>query len=121
MASTTNVADIGSDYAQRYGFHDPEEYFQRAAKGLNHEVVEMISRLKKEPEWMREFRHKALDIFVAKPMPTWGDTTMLSEINFDDITFQPRPSFFVDFSMVWGRRFQETRHQHASPESSTTL
>jgi Fe-S cluster assembly protein SufB len=90
MASTPKVADIGTDYGQRYGFHDPEEYFMRTPKGLSHEVVEAISRLKKEPEWMREFRHKALDVFLAKPMPTWGDTAMLSEINFDDITYYVR-------------------------------
>jgi Fe-S cluster assembly protein SufB len=90
MVATPKVADIGTDYAQRYGFHDPEEYFMRTPKGLSHEVVEAISRLKNEPDWMREFRHKALDIFVAKPMPTWGDTAMLSEINFEDITYYVR-------------------------------
>jgi Fe-S cluster assembly protein SufB len=90
MASTPKVADIGTDYSQRYGFRDPEEYFMRTPKGLSHEVVEAISRLKKEPDWMREFRHKALDIFLAKPMPTWGDTKMLSEINFDDIPYYVR-------------------------------
>lgn len=63
----TNVADIGDDYAVKYGFRDPEEYFLKGAKGLSHEVVEMISRMKKEPEWMRKFRHDALDIFLAKP------------------------------------------------------
>jgi len=90
MASTPNIADLGHDYAERYGFHDPEEYFHRAPKGLSHEVVEMISRLKKEPEWMRAYRHKALDTFLAKPLPSWGDTAMLSEIDFDDITYYVR-------------------------------
>ena len=90
MASTPTVADIGSDYNRRYGFHDPEEYFMRTPKGLSHEVVEAISLLKKEPAWMREFRHKALDVFFAKPMPTWGDTAMLSEIDFDNITYYVR-------------------------------
>ena len=90
MASTPTVADIGSDYNRRYGFHDPEEYFMRTPKGLSHEVVEAISLLKKEPEWMREFRHKALDTFFAKLMPTWGDTAMLSEIDFDQITYYVR-------------------------------
>jgi len=90
MASTPHIADLGQDYAERYGFHDPEEYFHRAPKGLSHEVVEMISRLKKEPEWMRSYRHKALDTFLAKPMPTWGDTAMLAEIDFADITYYVR-------------------------------
>ena len=87
MSTVPTVSDIGSDYSQRYGFHDPEDYFQRAPKGLSHEVVEMISRLKKEPEWMRALRHQALDTFVAKPMPTWGDTEMLSQMNFAEITY----------------------------------
>jgi Fe-S cluster assembly protein SufB len=87
MAGAPNVTDIGADYTRRYGFHDPEVYFQRAPKGLSHEVVEMIARLKHEPDWMRAFRHRALDTFLAKPMPTWGDTEMLSQINFDDITY----------------------------------
>jgi Fe-S cluster assembly protein SufB len=90
MASTPKIADLGHDYAERYGFHDPEEYFHRTPKGLSHEVVEAISRLKKEPEWMRAYRHKALDIFLAKPMPTWGDTAMLSEIDFAEITYYVR-------------------------------
>ena len=37
----------------------------------------MISRFKDEPEWMRAFRHEALDIFLAKPMPRWGDQAAL--------------------------------------------
>lgn len=90
MSANPNLASINADYAERYGFHDPEEYFVKAPKGLNHEVVEMISRLKGEPQWMREFRHRALDIFFAKPMPTWGNTEWLSRIDFDDIHYYLR-------------------------------
>jgi Fe-S cluster assembly protein SufB len=85
------VANIGDDYAIKYGFKDPEEYFHKGSKGLSHEVVEMISRLKKEPEWMRKFRHEALDIFLAKPMPRWGDTALLGSIDFSDIFYYIRP------------------------------
>ena len=87
MATRAPIADIGRDYAQRYGFRDPEEYFLRSPKGLSHEVVEMISRLKGEPEWMRAARHQALDIFTSRPMPTWADTELLSQIDFDAITY----------------------------------
>jgi Fe-S cluster assembly protein SufB len=87
----TNVADIGEDYESKYGFHDPEEYFHKGAKGLNHEVVEMISRLKKEPDWMRTIRHEALDTFLAKPMPRWGNTELLNSIDFADIYYYIRP------------------------------
>lgn len=93
------VIDIGDDYAARYGFHDPEEYFHKGAKGLNHEVVEMISRMKKEPNWMRKFRHEALDIFLAKPMPKWGNTALLNSIDFNDIYYYIKPTEFQ--SRTW--------------------
>lgn len=85
------VIDIGDNYAEKYGFRDPEEYFHKGAKGISHEVVEMISRMKKEPDWMRDFRHKALDIFYSKPMPKWGNTELLNSINFDDIYYYIKP------------------------------
>jgi Fe-S cluster assembly protein SufB len=78
---------VREDYTARYGFADPEEYFLRAPKGINHEVVEMISRIKNEPGWMRQFRHQALDTFLSKPMPGWGDTELLGSINFADIHY----------------------------------
>lgn len=92
MTALPSLANVNADYAERYGFRDPEEYFVKAPKGLNHEVVEMISRLKKEPDWMRQFRHRALDIFSAKPMPRWGNTAMLSQIDFADIHYYLRPT-----------------------------
>ncbi|MDI3317131.1 MAG: Fe-S cluster assembly protein SufB [Bacillota bacterium] len=70
----------------QWGFRDPDDrYVYRGTKGLSREVVEEISRLKNEPDWMREFRLHALDVFLSKPMPTWG--VDLSEIDFDQITY----------------------------------
>ena len=64
------LKEIGSDYAERFGFHDPEtDYAYKAPKGLSREVVESISSYKDEPEWMRDFRLQALEIFRSKPMP----------------------------------------------------
>lgn len=88
--SSTRPLDINQDYAERYGFADPVAYFAQAPKGINHEVVEMISRLKGEPQWMRELRHRALDVFFAKPMPSWGNQELLSRIDFDEITYYAR-------------------------------
>ncbi len=81
---------IREDYEQKYGFHTPEEYVFKARKGLDREIVEQISYMKGEPDWMREFRLRALDIFFKKPMPTWGAD--LSEINFDDIYYYIKPA-----------------------------
>jgi Fe-S cluster assembly protein SufB len=89
-----SISNLGDDYADKYGFKDPEEYFHKGAKGVSHEVVEMISRLKKEPDWMRKFRHEALDIFLAKPMPRWGNSALLDTIDFADIFYYVRPMEF---------------------------
>ncbi len=91
MSVKQNVAGINQDYTEKYGFHDPEDYFLKAPKGLDHEVVEMISRKKKEPEWMRKIRHQALDIFFEKPMPTWGNLELLAELDFENIHYYIKP------------------------------
>lgn len=74
----------------QYGFRDKDVSIYRAKRGLSREVVEEISRIKNEPQWMLDFRLKALDIFFSKPMPMWGGD--LSGLNFDDITYYVKPS-----------------------------
>ncbi|RYX98947.1 Fe-S cluster assembly protein SufB, partial [bacterium] len=44
-------------------------------------------RMKKEPEWMTKFRLDSLKTFYAKPMPTWGNSEMLNDIDFDNIHY----------------------------------
>ncbi len=72
-----------------YEFYDKINPVYSTGKGLNRKVVEEISDIKKEPDWMRRSRLKALEIFLSKPMPTWGPD--LSEINFDEITYYTKP------------------------------
>ena len=93
MSTTENdvVKGIRSEY--QYGFSNPDEakdYFFKSGRGLSHEVVEAISGHKNEPDWMREFRHKALDYFYARPLPTWGGN--LAEIDFDNIYYYIKPT-----------------------------
>src|ERR671925_1280297 len=85
---TEVVRDIRSDYA--YGWADPEEYFFKSEKGLSHELIDAISAHKDEPDWMRKFRHRALDYFFARPLPTWGGD--LSGIDFDSIYYYIKPT-----------------------------
>ena len=80
--------ELSTEY--KYGFRDPDLAVFRTEKGLSRRVVEQISEMKGEPGWMREIRLKALDIFLSKPMPTWGGD--LSELNFDDIYYYSRPT-----------------------------
>ncbi|MFZ0370767.1 MAG: Fe-S cluster assembly protein SufB [Halobacillus sp.] len=74
----------------QYGFHEKDISIFRTQKGLTKEVVEQISNYKQEPQWMLDFRLKALEQFYKMPMPQWGGD--LSELNFDDITYYVKPS-----------------------------
>jgi Fe-S cluster assembly protein SufB len=93
MALTENeqLARINADYTERYGFHDAENYLYKAEKGLTRQTVEMISDFKSEPQWMRDFRLKAYEHFLARPQPTWG-SPMLAEVDYDDIRYFVRAS-----------------------------
>jgi len=73
----------------QYGFHDPENYVFKSGKGLNRGVVEELSRMKGEPDWMLEFRLRSLEIFEKRPMPKWGAD--LTGIDFDNIHYYVRP------------------------------
>lgn len=86
-----DLSILNTDYETRYGFRDPVDYFHKGAKGVNHEVIEMISKMKNEPRWMADMRHQAFDIFLSKSMPRWGNTELLSNIDFDDIFYFMKP------------------------------
>lgn len=78
------------DDEYRYGFKDEDVSILNTGKGLNEQTVREISKLKNEPEWMLEFRLKALDIFNRSPMPKFGPD--LSSLDFDSYTYFIRPS-----------------------------
>jgi Fe-S cluster assembly protein SufB len=80
IAEQQALVGINADYKEKYGFFDPEHYLFKAPKGLTRRLVEDISEYKNEPQWMREFRLKALDHFLARPQPTWG-SPMLAEVD----------------------------------------
>lgn len=83
-----NKLPIEDDY--KYGFHDEDTRLFDTGKGLTREVVMEISRIKKEPQWMMDYRLKAFDMFENMPMQTWGPD--LSSLNFDDYTYYIKPS-----------------------------
>jgi len=85
---TTENLDM--DYS-KYDFKDSTElYVHLSKKGLSREVVESISKLKDEPQWMLDFRLRSYDIFMKKPMPTWGGD--LGRINFQNIYYYAKAS-----------------------------
>jgi len=86
----TSQEQVSRDYS-RYGFKDSiEAYVYLSKKGLSRETIENISDIKKEPEWMREFRLKAYDEFLRQKMPNWGGD--LSNIDFDNVYYYAKAS-----------------------------
>jgi Fe-S cluster assembly protein SufB len=90
QTETEVVQGIGSDYEIKYGFHADENYFFKSGRGLSHELIDAISSHKGEPDWMRKFRHKSLDYFLARPLPMWGGD--LTQIDFENIFYYIKPT-----------------------------
>lgn len=85
---TTEKLDM--DYS-KYDFKDSTEmYVHLSKKGLSKDTVREISKLKDEPEWMLDFRLRAYDVFMKKPMPQWGGD--LNKIDFQNIYYYAKAS-----------------------------
>ena len=85
MATTQEEHLKELDKGYRFGWHDPEHHVFTPKRGLSPEVVEEISYMKSEPDWMRKFRLKSLKHFENRPMPWWGAD--LSDIDFQNIYY----------------------------------
>jgi Fe-S cluster assembly protein SufB len=94
-ASNSEFLDQLGDY--KYGFRDPENYVFKSRKGLDKAIVEQISSMKGEPDWMLNFRLKALAHFEKRPMPSWGAD--LSGLDLNDIYYYVKPT--EDQSKSW--------------------
>ncbi|MCH2470073.1 MAG: Fe-S cluster assembly protein SufB [Gemmatimonadetes bacterium] len=90
MPQNETIQDLGLD-EYKYDFVSETEPVFRAEKGLSEEVVRQISAHKEEPEWMLEYRLKALDVYNSKPMPKWGGDLSSLEAVLDEIYFYVRP------------------------------
>ncbi|MAK94956.1 MAG: Fe-S cluster assembly protein SufB [Euryarchaeota archaeon] len=90
MPDNQEAREVVGDY--KAGWKDTENSTIRFDFGLSEEVVREISKLKEEPEWMTELRVKAYNHFVNRPMPKWGNTSALGEIDFDSICYYLRSS-----------------------------
>ena len=88
--STAPQHDTRDSYTEKYGFHDTEQHVFKSRKGLNKDIVAEISKHKGEPQWMLDYRLKALEIFEKKPLPTWGGD--VSQIDFQDIFYYVKPT-----------------------------
>lgn len=82
--SDSAAIDIDRDKGD---FFYETEYEYDAGVGLNSDVIDYIAGVKKEAEWVREFRQRALKVFNEKPMPTNWATKDLDSIDFDKIRY----------------------------------
>ena len=76
------------DQDYQYDFKTNAKVLFTTGKGLNEEVVREISKVKNEPEWMLEYRLKALEAFFRLPMPSFGPD--LSFLDFPSYTYYTR-------------------------------
>ena len=88
MNSDTELLEGIDEY--QYGFRDPDTYVFKTRKGLDEDIVREISNHKGEPEWMLEFRLKALAHYEQRPMPKWGGD--LDTLDLDDIYYYVKPT-----------------------------
>ncbi len=96
MAQAGEITPL--DYT-RYDFKNPETYRLRIPKGLSRDVVTQISKFKDEPTWMLEYRLRAYDHFVERPMPDWGPD--LGDIDFDSYTYYANPLLEGETKRKW--------------------
>ncbi len=84
----TEVQDIDrSLYDFRYEEKDSD--FYKIKEGLTPEIVEEISDKKNDPQWMRDFRLKALEVYHKTDIPNWGPD--ISDLNMDNIVTYVKP------------------------------
>ncbi|MCS7145586.1 MAG: Fe-S cluster assembly protein SufB [Nitrososphaerota archaeon] len=83
------TTELSFDYG-KYNFRDEVDYKHIFQPGISERVVEEISRLKDEPEWMTSLRLKAYRHFVERVLPTWG--VDLGALDFDKIRYYVSPT-----------------------------
>jgi Fe-S cluster assembly protein SufB len=73
----------------KYGFYSDIE-MEKIPKGLNEDVIRIISQKKNEPEWLLEFRLKSFRHWQTMKIPKWANLT-IPPIDFQDIIYYAAP------------------------------
>lgn len=89
MPKDDNILEKATSGEYKYGFTTNIEQ-EIAEAGLNEDVVRFISAKKNEPEWMLEWRLKALEIFNKMEDPTWAHISY-PKIDFQKISYYAAP------------------------------
>src|SRR6478736_3547636 len=78
---STMVSQLAVEKDEIGNFKFPERHKFDAGFGLSEKTVDYISDVKDDPDWVRAFRHRALKVFLDKPMPTHWATRDLENID----------------------------------------
>jgi len=100
----------------RYGFKTDTNNVVNIGKGLNLDVVKIISKYKGEPEWMLDYRIKAFEKFQKMPLPNFGPD--LNFLDFNEYTYYIKSSDAVERS--WDKvpdAIKETFEKLGIPEA----
>ena len=89
MSTSTEVIEQLANTEYKYGFITDVEQ-DIVPKGLNEDVVRLISDKKGEPEWLLEWRLKAYRAWLKMTEPSWQNVTY-PRMNFQDISYYAAP------------------------------
>ncbi|MBR6663592.1 MAG: Fe-S cluster assembly protein SufB, partial [Alphaproteobacteria bacterium] len=88
MSKIENIADTSGD-KYKYGFVTDIES-ETAPKGLNEDIIRLISAKKGEPEWLLEFRLHAFEFWKNMQEPTWAKL-VYDKIDYQDLYYYSAP------------------------------
>ena len=80
-----------------FRYEEKEGEFYKIKEGLTEDIVLEISEKKNDPEWMRDFRLKSLEVYNKSEMPNWGPD--ISGLNVDNIVTYVKPN--TEMSQSW--------------------
>lgn len=84
-----NILDEVTQSEYKYGFFTDIE-MDTAPKGLNEDIIRLISSKKNEPDWLLEFRLEAYRKWLTMKEPTWAHLHH-PPINYQDIIYYAAP------------------------------
>src|SRR3989338_5327581 len=108
IQATISKEDLDTPNEERYKF--------KASLGLTREIVETISRMKNEPDWMLQKRLHSFDVFMQKDIPKWGLTCRLWTLSRLSTTCGPTPKERKN-----GKTFLRISRKHLKGSASLLL
>ena len=90
MSKNNNLIEDIANAEYEHGFETNVDQ-EFIPKGLNEDIVRLISAKKGEPEWLLEFRLKAYRKWITMEMPTWAHLN-IPEIDYQNIIYYAAPA-----------------------------